>query len=90
MQQVRNMETRILDINLGGGKVITLLPGLNAVDDELWKKALPLKWTAKLFGREALQGPTELDGVKLWEKPKDEKAKASKTKKGSKAPENFG
>lgn len=107
MAQIRNNDSRIYVINVGGekgGAKITLLPGLNDVDDEKWKKALVFKWTAKLMsrdakslestGRKAIEGPTELGGVKLFgleAKEEAEKKTEKKTEKetGKKKPEDF-
>lgn len=69
MIRVTNKETRALDICYKKGVSdarIVLLPGLNDVDEVKWKQALTQKWTAKLFGRKAIEGPKELGGVKLF------------------------
>lgn len=86
MANVRNTEKRVLNVALKEGKTLTLFPGLNKVEDDDWKKALTLKWVAKLYGRGALEGSTEIGDVKLMSTKKESKeVKGSKEKNPKKS-----
>lgn len=90
MIHITNKETRALDVcykkGVSGARIV-LLPGLNDVDEAQWKQALAMKWTAKLFGRKAIEGPKELDGVKLFGTDGAAKAVKKPAAKAAKKPE---
>lgn len=89
MINVRNTGSRVVDINCKktGGDVITLLPGLNAIDDNAWALAIQLKWTRKQVDRGIIEGPDSVGDVKMWAPAK---APAKAPKKSGKSAETFG